>query len=708
MTSFSRLRSLRRPVMTPASTRSTTLSVNISVWTPRSRWSCSARAVAAGMAPMPSWMVAPSATSSATYWPIRCSTSPSGADGMLVGWDVDLDARSMSSTWTKPSPSVRGMRPVELRDDDRRGRARRVDGLDRDAQRTEAVRVGRRDVEQHGIERHGAAAEQPRHVGQEGRDVVGATLGHGGPGVRPDEQGAMPEVAGHLRREVGTRPFRVEVDHPDVAQRRLRERRARRAGPTARPPPHGRRPGHPIRYPRRPRPGSTIRIVSDGGPIDQRSTVQPAAGRSPASGGVDSRSRGRQAGPVDGCGDERALEGHAGRRPGRSRRRGRASRTRGSARAPNADSGSDRAAIEAVDTGGRRPAIEVVMMAWRVIDPDDGFAVVADAGRVSMVASLCCPKDAVRSADGPVGPRAGRMARTVARAARPVRLTRREPLEEVVMEPAVAGQDRARIDVATAVEVGHPTAGLLDDARSARQRPRASARPRPSPRPRPRPAGCSPRSRRTRARARPRRAGPRSPGPAGVRRGPGRCRTGPGASASAPTRLTAIRRGVVVAPVARPGPTAAVRPPALVEGRRGDDRGLQLAIALDRQEGAEEGHAAHEVVGAVDRVDVPAHAGLAGLRRRTPRRPGHGRGRPPVIRSRMRASMAVSASVTNVRSGLVSMCRSRRKWPRAMTSASSQAAWATSSQPRSSASVPSRRSAEGTTGVARHGPERSG
>ena len=37
VTSFSRLRSLRRPVMTPASTRSTTLSVNISVWTPRSR-----------------------------------------------------------------------------------------------------------------------------------------------------------------------------------------------------------------------------------------------------------------------------------------------------------------------------------------------------------------------------------------------------------------------------------------------------------------------------------------------------------------------------------------------------------------------------------------------------------------------------------------------------------------------------------------------
>ena len=57
-----------------------------------------------------------------------------------------------------------------------------------------------------------------------------------------------------------------------------------------------------------------------------------------------------------------------------------------------------------------------------------------------------------------------------------------------------------------------------------------------------------------------------------------------------------------------------MRPPALVQGRRRDDRRLQLAVALDRQECAEQGNAADEVVGAVDRVDVPADARPAGLR----------------------------------------------------------------------------------------------
>src|SRR5215210_5264128 len=47
-----RLRSFRAPVTTPVSTRSTTASVNISVWIPRSRWPVSAAAVAAGIAPI--------------------------------------------------------------------------------------------------------------------------------------------------------------------------------------------------------------------------------------------------------------------------------------------------------------------------------------------------------------------------------------------------------------------------------------------------------------------------------------------------------------------------------------------------------------------------------------------------------------------------------------------------------------------------------
>ena len=82
--------------------------------------------------------------------------------------------------------------------------------------------------------------------------------------------------------------------------------------------------------------------------------------------------------------------------------------------------------------------------------------------------------------------------------------------------------------------------------------------------------------------------------------------------------------------------------------------------ALDGQQRPEQRHAAHEVVGPVDRVDVPADDA------RPPRVPYSSPTRPwsgirSAIRSRISRSMAVSAWVTNVRSGLVSMTRSRRK-----------------------------------------------
>ena len=65
--------------------------------------------------------------------------------------------------------------------------------------------------------------------------------------------------------------------------------------------------------------------------------------------------------------------------------------------------------------------------------------------------------------------------------------------------------------------------------------------------------------------------------------------------------------------VARPRPAAAPGPPALVERRRGQDGRLELAVALDREQGPEQRHAADVVVGAVDRVDVPADRRVAGL-----------------------------------------------------------------------------------------------
>jgi hypothetical protein len=39
-------------------------------------------------------------------------------------------------------------------------------------------------------------------------------------GVGSDEQGAMSEMAGHRRRQVGTRPFAVQVDDTDIAELR--------------------------------------------------------------------------------------------------------------------------------------------------------------------------------------------------------------------------------------------------------------------------------------------------------------------------------------------------------------------------------------------------------------------------------------------------------------------------------------------------------
>src|SRR4029077_16913067 len=56
-----------------------------------------------------------------------------------------------------------------------------------------------------------------------------------------------------------------------------------------------------------------------------------------------------------------------------------------------------------------------------------------------------------------------------------------------------------------------------------------------------------------------------------------------------------------------PGAAAAPGQPPLPERWGADDADLHLAVALDAQQRAEEGHAADEVVGAVDGVDVPAH-----------------------------------------------------------------------------------------------------
>ena len=48
--------------------------------------------------------------------------------------------------------------------------------------------------------------------------VVRPPLVHGGPGVRPDEQGAVAKVRRHIRGQVRARPFDVQVDDADIVQ----------------------------------------------------------------------------------------------------------------------------------------------------------------------------------------------------------------------------------------------------------------------------------------------------------------------------------------------------------------------------------------------------------------------------------------------------------------------------------------------------------
>ena len=218
VTILPRLRSLRDPVTTPASTRSTTASVNISVWIPRSCLSPRAIAVAAGIAPIPSWRVAPSGTSSATNSPMRRSTGADRTHRVLVRRLVHLDGEVDVVDMDEALAERARHRPVELDDDDPGGTDRRVHRLDAGAERAEPVAVGRRRIDERHVDGQGARVEQARDVREEDRDVVGSPLVDGGARVGPDEQRPVPEVGRHVRGEVRPWTLDVEVDHADVPQ----------------------------------------------------------------------------------------------------------------------------------------------------------------------------------------------------------------------------------------------------------------------------------------------------------------------------------------------------------------------------------------------------------------------------------------------------------------------------------------------------------
>ena len=198
-------------------------------------------------------------------------------------------------------------------------------------------------------------------------------------------------------------------------------------------------------------------------------------------------------------------------------------------------------------------------------------------------------------------------------------------------------------------------AGLLDDHAAARPGPRA----RPRDRARSRlPLGDEhvarkspkPRVRHTRGRARRARRADRHRSQSSM---PPKHRL---ASPSSLTPETRSRRGSAPSPSAVNAPGAARCPPAAVKRRRRDDAdGRGSSVVLESDQRRPHRDAADVALGPVDRIDDPAPVGVGrGRGRRTPRR----RSSPPAGRRRAargaRARRRVSASVTGVRSGLVS------------------------------------------------------
>ena len=177
-----------------------------------------AMAVAAGIAPIPSWSVAPSGTSSATCSPIRRSTSPIDRVACSYGGTSTSTARSMSSTWMKLSPSVRGIDRLSWTMTVFAARMAACIASTLVPSEQKPWASGGVALTRTTSSGSAPALEEVRDVGQEDRHVVGAALVDRRAGIRPDEQRAMPEVAGHLGRQVWPRPLRVEVDDADVAQ----------------------------------------------------------------------------------------------------------------------------------------------------------------------------------------------------------------------------------------------------------------------------------------------------------------------------------------------------------------------------------------------------------------------------------------------------------------------------------------------------------
>ena len=183
---------------------------------------------------MPSCRQAPSSTRPAMW---RADGLFDGADlrrlqldDVLLALDDEVDLADVDE---RVAVGARHLR-VDLRDDrlgDLRGR---LGVVDRDAERAEAVLVGRRDLDQHDVGRQVALAEQLGDLVEEDGDVVAAAVLDGLARAGADEQRLVEERVGVLGLRVLALAHGDHVVDLDVLELARARRRARRPARAAR------------------------------------------------------------------------------------------------------------------------------------------------------------------------------------------------------------------------------------------------------------------------------------------------------------------------------------------------------------------------------------------------------------------------------------------------------------------------------------------
>src|SRR5664279_3844278 len=126
------------------------------------------RSAASGMAPIPSWRVAPSGTSEATFSPICRSTSPSLGDTSSTIGESHSTIQVRASRWIL-TPAVRGRTRL----------------------------IGRSDLQQHFVDGQYLLLEEPWNFGEEAGSEHATTLLHGLSGGSAEKESVETKAAFH-------------------------------------------------------------------------------------------------------------------------------------------------------------------------------------------------------------------------------------------------------------------------------------------------------------------------------------------------------------------------------------------------------------------------------------------------------------------------------------------------------------------------------